>query len=170
MEMYYIVDNKDNKGDLDKLKKNYEVLKTKYGLPDFTKLVEDFGVERASEIETDYPIREVRKFMADKFFNYLRSIEALLNPSNVPMYVFSMVKNIDNDDKKKLSDIYKELAKMEIKIMQLDLSFSEKMEAEFIKESFKAWQGVKKDMLGIIERITKNWDLKAGEERRDYFG
>ena len=165
-----MTDSRDKKGDLNKLKKDYEALRAKYGLPEYSRLVEDFNIERASDVETDYTIREIRKFMADKIFNYLRSVEALLNPSNVPMYVFSMVKTIGADDKKKLSDIYKELAKMEIKIMQLDLNFSEKMEADFIKESFNLWQSIKKDLLEITNKITKNWDIKSEEGRRDYFG
>ena len=165
-----MTDSRDKKGDLNKLKKDYEALRAKYGLPEYSRLVEDFNIERASDVETDYTIREIRKFMADKIFNYLRSVEALLNPSNVPMYVFSMVKTIGTDDKKKLSDIYKELAKMEIKIMQLDLNFSEKMEADFIKESFNLWQSIKKDLLEITNKITKNWDTKSEEGRRDYFG
>ena len=160
----------NKKGDLDKLKKDYEALRVKYNLPEFSKLVEDFNIERASDTETDYPIREIRRFIAEKFFNYLRSVEALLNPSNVPMYVFSMVKNIDAADKKRLSDVYKELAKTEIRIMELDLSFSEPKEAEFIKEGFRLWQDIKKDLLAITDKIKKNWDIKSDEGRRDYFG
>ncbi|MEK6828723.1 MAG: hypothetical protein AABY15_01250 [Nanoarchaeota archaeon] len=166
-----MTDNRNKKGDLEKLKKDYEALKAKYGLPDFAKLVEDFnGVERASDIETDYPIREIRRYVADKLFNYLRFIEALLNPSNVPMYVFSMVKTLGADDKKKLSDIYKELAKIEIKVMELDLDFAEQKEAEFIKDSYKLWQNVKKNISAVVETIKKNWDIKSEEEKRDYFG
>jgi len=165
-----MTENRDKREDLEKLKQDYEGLRAKYNLPEFSKLVEDFNIERASDTETDYPIREIRRVIAEKFFNYLRSVEALLNPSNVPMYVFSMVKNIDAADKKTLSDVYKELAKTEIRIMELDLSFSESKEADFIKEGFKLWQDVKKDLLAITDKIKKNWDMKSDEGRRDYFG
>ena len=163
--------DKDHKGDLDKLKKDYEVLRMKYGLPEYSRLVEDFNsVERASDSETDYPIREIRRFVTEKFFNFHRFVEALLNPSNAPMYIFSMIKSLGADEKKKLSDIYKEIAKLEIKVMELDMEFSEKKEADFIKESFKIWQDIKKDFSGILEIIKKNWDVKSEEGRRDYFG
>ena len=165
-----MTENRDKREDLEKLKQDYEGLRAKYNLPEFSKLVEDFNIERASDTETDYPIREIRRVIAEKFFNYLRSVEALLNPSNVPMYVFSMVKNIDAADKKTLSDVYKELAKTEIRIMELDLSFSEPKEAEFIKEGFRLWQDIKKDLLAITDKIKKNWDIKSDEGRRDYFG
>jgi hypothetical protein len=163
--------DKDKKEDLEKLKKDYGILKAKYGLPDFSKLTEDFnGVERASDIETDYPIREIRRYIVDKMFNYLRFLEAMLNPSNVPMYVFSMVKTLGVDDKKKLSEVYKELAKIEIKVMELDLDFSEKKEAEFIKDSYNLWQSIKKNISSVTETIKKNWDIKSDEGKRDYFG
>ena len=166
-------DNKDKKvkGDLEKFKKDYEVLKIKYGLPEYSKLVEDFnGIERASDSETDYPVREIRRFVADKILNFHRFVEALLNPVNVPMHIFSMIKSLGADEKKKLSDIYKEIAMIEIEVMELDLNFSEKNEAEFIKNTFNAWQGIKKDFSKILEIIKKNWDTKLDDGKREYFG
>ena len=166
-----MTESRDKRGDLEKLKKDYEALREKYGLPEYSKLVEDFNsIERASDVETDYLIREIRRFIADKFFNFHRFIEILLNPSNAPMYIFSMIKTLGADDKKKLSDIYKEIAKTEIRVMELDLNFSEKKEADFIKDSFKLWQSIKNDFSSIIDVIKKNWDAKSEEGRRDYFG
>lgn len=161
----------DKKGDLEKFKKDYATLKSKYGLPEYSKLIEDFNaVERASDNETDYPIREIRRFIADKIFNFHRFIEALLNPSNVPMHIFSMIKALGADEKKKLLDIYKEIAKIEIQVMELDIDFSEKKEAEFIKNTFNVWQSIKKDFSKIIDVVKKNWDAKSEEGRKDYFG
>jgi len=159
-----------DKCNLDEFKKKYEALRKKHGLPSFSELAEDFNIERASDIETDYPIREIRKFIADKMFNYLRFVEALLNPSNVPMYVFSIVKTLGADEKKKLSEIYAELAKLEMEIMEIDLNFSEKGESDFIKSSFKAWQAMKKDLLKIVGTVKKNWDSKSETEKKGYFG
>lgn len=161
----------DRKGDLEKLKKDYSILKSKYGLPEYSNLIEDFnGIERASDVETDYLIREIRRYMADKLFNFHRFVEALLNPSNVPMHIFSMIKALGADEKKKLSDIYKDIAKIEIQVMELDLDFSEKKEADFIKNSFNTWQKIKKDFSKILDAVKKNWDSKSEEERKDYFG
>ena len=166
-----MTENKDGKGDIEKLKEDYEVLKAKYGLPEYKKLVEDFNsVERAYDSETDYLVREIRRYVADKFFNFHRFVEILLNPSNAPMYIFSMVKSFGADEKKKLSDIYKEIAKLEIRVMELDLNFSEKNEVDFIKDGFKLWQSIKKDFSDVLSVIKKNWDVKSEEGRRDYFG
>jgi len=155
---------------LEKLKKEYRTLKKKYNLPDFKDLNEDFNIEKIAESETEILIREARKFMGDKMMNYMRFIENLLNPVNVPMFIFSIIKLLDTEEKKGLSEIYKELMKKEIQFIELDLEFNEKKEAEFIKDAYEFWQGIKKDMLKIIDKINKKWDNKFEVNSKGYFG
>ncbi len=155
---------------LEKLKKEYEILRKKYNLPDFKDLNEDFHIEKIAEFETEILIREVRKFMGDKMLNYMRFIENLLNPVNVPMFIFSIIKLLDTEEKKGLSEIYKEFMKKEIQFIELDLEFDEKKEAEFIKNAYGFWQRIKKDMLKIIDKINKKWDDKFEVNSKGYFG
>jgi len=139
-------------------------------LPDFEELNKDFQIEKAAESETDFLIREIRKFVGDKMMNYLKFIESLLNPVNAPMFIFSITKLIDSEEKKKLSEIYNNLLKKEIKFIKLDLEFDEEKEAGFIRESYEFWQEVKKDILKIIENISKKWDNKFEVDNKGYFG
>ena len=152
------------------LKENYKKIQAQHNLPSFEKLNEDFQIERIAEIETDFLIREVRKYVADRLSNYLRSIEGILNPSNAPMFVFSIIKAIDSNDKKKFAEIYKKLSEIELELIELDIEFSEKKEAEFIKNSYKGWQEIKKELLEIVASIKKNWDNKSEANGRGYFG
>ena len=161
---------KDKKESLEKLKKDYSVIKKKYDLPSFEELNEDFNIEKISEIETDFLLREVRKFMADKFSNYLRFVEIILNPINAPMFIFSIIKSISNEEKNNLKEIYKKLAKIEVKVIELDISYKEEKEVEFIKESYKIWQEIKKDIALIISAVKKNWDNKFEVNGKSYFG
>ena len=156
--------------DLENLKKDYLVVQRKYNLPSFENLNEDFQIEKIAEVETDILIREVRKFIADKFSNYLRFVETILNPSNAPMFVFSIVKSIGVEEKKKLVEIYKELTKTEIRLIELDTDFFEEKEAEFIKEAYEIWQKIKKDVLEVVEVIKKNLDNKFEVNGKSYFG
>src|SRR3990167_8117664 len=110
---------------INKLKEEYEKLQKKNKLPTFKELNEDFHIEKIAEAETEILIREVRKFVGDKLANYMRFVESLLNPVNVPMFVFSFIKLMDSDDKKRLSDIFKELMKKEVKFIEIDLEFNE---------------------------------------------
>ena len=160
----------EKKFNLQELKENYKEIQEKYNLPVFEKLNEDFHIEKIAENETELLIREVRRFMADRFFNYLRFIESFLNPVNVPMFVFSVIKIITPKEKDKLTEIYKKLAKIEVDLIELDIQFSEQKEVQFIKESYKMWQGIKKDMLKIIDVIKNNWDNKNETDNKGYFG
>jgi len=155
---------------LENLKKEYEILGRKYNLPGFRELNEDFHIEKVAESETEILIREVRKFVADKMLNYMRFIENLLNPVNAPMFIFSVIKLLDDEEKKSISEIYKGLMKKEIKLIELDLEFNEEKEAEFIKNSYEFWQGIKKDLLKVIDKINKKWDDKSEANNKGYFG
>ena len=155
---------------LEKLKKDYSIIQKKYSLPSFEELNMDFGIEKAADSETDYLIREVRKFMSDKLSNYLRFIERLLQPSNVPIFVFSIIKTLGVEEKNKLSEIYKKLAKVEVSLICLDLEFDEKKEAEFVINTFGFWQEIKKDLIEIIECIKCRWDSKSESNNKGYFG
>src|SRR3989338_7156200 len=86
---------------LEKLKREYERLEKKHKLPSFRELNEDFHIEKIAESETDILIREVRKFVGDRLANYMRFVENLLNPVNAPMFIFSFIKLMEPEDKKR---------------------------------------------------------------------
>lgn len=155
---------------LEKLKKEYSILQKKYNLPAFSAMNEDFYIEKIAENETEMLTREIRRMVGDRLANYMRFIENLINPVNVPMFVFSVVKMINQEDKKKLSETYRELIKNEIIFLARDLEFDEKKEADFIKESFELWQNIKKDLSPVLARLETNWGSKAEENSRGYFG
>ena len=155
---------------LAKLKDNYAKIQKIHNLPEFDILNSDFSIEKLAELETDFLIREVVKSMADKFSNYLRFVEVLINPSNAQMFVFSIVKTLGTEEKEKLSEIYKELAKIELNLIELDVEFSEQKDADFIKNSYETWNGLKKDLLNILGKIKANWNKKKENNSKGYFG
>jgi len=161
-------DNEDSK--LDKLKSSYLKLQKKHGFPSFKEMNEDFHIEKLADPEPEILIREIRKFLGDKLANYMRFVENLLNPVNVPMFIFSIVKLLDAQEKKVLEEIYKELMKIEVKFIELDIEFNEGREAAFINDSFKSWQNMKKEMMKIMNKINSKWDEKQDNGSKGYFG
>ncbi len=155
---------------LDELKAAYLEIQIKHNLPSFQELNQDFQIEKIAEYETDILIREIRKFIAGKFSNYMKFIEMIINPVNAPMSIFSLIKSIEQSDKKKLSEIYEKLVKNEIEIVELDLNFSEEKEVQYIKNSNNLWKEIKKDLLEIIEVVKKNWDNKSSKNGVGYLG
>lgn len=160
----------DDEKKLENLKKEYSSLRKQYNLPEFKDLNQVFHVEKAADSITDIPLREVRRYVADKIVNYMRFVENLLNPVNVPMFIYSIVKMIDSKDKETLSQIYKDLVKLQLKLVKLDLEFDEKKEADFIKESYKLWSKVSKDFFKIIDKVDKKADSKSEVGNKGYFG
>jgi len=160
----------EKESSLEKFKKEYGKIQKKHNLPSFEKLNEDFQIERIADLESDFLVREIRKFMAEKFSNYLRFIETILHPVNAPMFVFSVVKAIGSEEKSKLTGVYKELVRTEVNLIELDIEFSEKKEVEFVKESYKMWQDMKGDLMDVVKVIKKNWDNKFEVNGKSYFG
>ena len=157
------------KSKLKKLKEEYSKIQEKYGLPNFSKLNEDFRIEKTAQTETDFLVREIRESMGETLENFLRFVEAILNPVNVPMFLFPIIKSLNVEEKNKLSEIYKKLSKLEIDSMKL-IDYSEKKEAEFIKNSYKIWQEIKKDFVKLIEAVENKTEAKVEKSEKGYFG
>ncbi|MCF7910064.1 hypothetical protein K9L16_00120 [Candidatus Pacearchaeota archaeon] len=157
------------KNEIDDLKKKYSEFKEKYSLPSFEELNKDFAIEKISQNQTEFLLREIRRFMADKFVNYLRFIEVILQPANAPIYIYSIVKILTENQKNSFSEVYKKLSKIQLELFKLDIEFSEQSEVDFIKNSFEEWQEIKKDLLEVINFIEDNWEGKSAINSKNYF-
>lgn len=155
---------------LEKIKKEYEKLKGKYNLPAFSQLNDEFEIDRAAERETENLLREIRKAMAEKIVAFLRFFETILNPSNAPFFMFSIIKNLAASDKKIIEEVYEALCDFEISALELDVDYSEKKEAEFIKQGVKKWKEVKPKMLELCGAIKQAWHVSSEKREKGYFG
>jgi hypothetical protein len=160
----------EKESSLEGLKQKYNAFKDRYDLPLFGELNKDFQIEKAAESESDFVLREVRKYIVDKLSNYLRFVESLISPVNVPMFVFAITKTIGEREREKLREIYKRISKIEIEFIELDLEYAEEKEAEAIKRYSALWQEIKKELSDILGVIKSNWDAKADENGKGYFG
>ena len=157
------------KSDLENLKIEYSKFQKQHNLPSFDELNRDFKIEKIDDGETDFLIRDVRYQIGDFLEGFLRLLEAFLNPINVPMYFFPIVKALDEEDKKILTEMHEKVSKLMIKSIKL-IDYSEKGEVEFIKDSFNLWQITKENFTMLIENIEKKIDNKTKKSERGYFG
>ncbi len=155
---------------LEELKRKYESLRKKYNLPEFSKLNEDFEIERVAEKETDFVMRETRKVMMDKVLAYLRFVELLISPTNAPLFFLALVKGINGEEKKIFERIYERLGIMEIDVIELDNEYSEKAEAEFVKKTHAEWQEIKKSMQSVVEGLRRGWNQTSTKKDKNYLG
>lgn len=153
------------------LKKRYSELENKYELPNFEEVNSDFHIEKISEKETELLHWEIKRIIGEKLGNYMRFIENLLNPANVPMIIYSIVKVLSEEDKKTLSEVYKKLMKNEMKFIQSDLEASEKNDIGFVKDSLKLWKELRRDLIKVLGKVDKKWDeTKIEPANKGYFG
>jgi len=160
----------ETKWDLEQLKENYKLVQLKYSLPSFEQMNECFQIEKITALETDLLLKEIRVCISNKFFSYLRFLESLINPTNASMFIFAMAKTVEPKDKENLIKLYKQLSKLEVDFIYLDLDYSEQKEAEAIKEYYTLWQEIKGDLIKIVDIIKNNWDNKVEDNKNGYYG
>jgi hypothetical protein len=152
------------------IKQDYDNLKGKYNLPSFEQLAEDFDIEKICEKPSSFLLREIRRAISEKLIAYHHLFETLINPSSPPMFVFSVLKNTNDEDKKLLKEVYKKLSRSQISAMKLDTIYSEQAEADFIKSSFTTWQDLKVKIHNLMEKFDKEFEKEHGTDKRGYFG
>ena len=148
----------------------YNELKEKHSLPEFKRIAEDFDIEKIAEKESIFLIREIRRTINEKLSAYMHLFETLINPTAPPMFIFSVLRGINGEDKEQIKEIYKELSKLQIEVMKLDTIYSEESEVAFVKKSFDRWQELKKEIYTIIGKFDENIGKEDNSKNRGYFG
>jgi hypothetical protein len=156
--------------DMEEIKKEYEILKNKYSLPEFEKLAEDFDVEKIVEKATSFILRDVRRAIGERISVYLHFFETLINPAAPPMFIFSILKNLEERDREKIREVYRKLANLQISAMKLDTFYKEKDEAEFIKKANEKWGDIKKKTHELLDDFEKKFKADSESIKKDYFG
>lgn len=157
------------KAEKDNLKEDFLKLKEKYSLPDFEKLCEDFDIEKLSEKDSMFLLRDIRRTINEKLTAYINLLENLINPSSPSIFVFSILRGVENKNRSFMKIIYKSLARTQLEVMKLDTQYDEEGEAKFILESFKIWQSTKPKLLRLIDGLKKNFEKDVESKRTSYF-
>ncbi len=154
---------------LKKLKQNYSEIQKKYELPEFNDLNKEFGIEKLSKNETDFLLRNIRKIISETMENFISFVELILNPVNAPLFLYSFIKCLSEEEKKTFQEIHSKITKFEIESMKL-IIYDEKQEAEFIKNSLELWNNIKTEFVKVVENVEKKMDIKTEKSKRNYFG
>ncbi len=156
--------------DLDEIFEEYELIRTKYQLPDWNKLEEDFDVSKAFTEARGIILRDIRRKMNEKVSSYLHLLETFLNPQATPMFIMNVLKNLKDSDWEEIRRIYKELAKIQFKQILADTIYSEEKEAEIINEISGIWNNEKLNLAKIIRTLDKNYSENSNNKKKSYFG
>ena len=140
---------------LKKLESNYSKLQEKYSLPSFDELNRDFSIERMANSETKLIVLETRRYLQDKLFSYLGLIEKILNPTNAPMGILLIEKNLKEDERKTIKKIYEKLLNFYLDSIKVDLNYSEEENAKIIKDYYKLWLEMKSPLYKIFSSVKE---------------
>ncbi len=154
--------------DKDLFEEDYK--KFEFELPDLRKLKEDFDVEKVYDKDSEFLLRSIRRVVSEKITAYSQLFETLMNPSSPPMFIYSLIRNLEEKDKELVKNVYSQLTKIQISAIKLDTIYSEKGEAKFILDTFNAWQDVKEDVYALFDRLEKSSGDEKESVRRAYLG
>jgi len=158
----------ENEFNLSKLKQEYNKFKENYNLPEFSEMNKVFDIEEIDS-DTEFLLRRVRRLVSERISGLLKFVEVILNPNNGSIFIFKLIKKINEEDKKQLSEIYEILSGFELEIIKLDLDYNENKEAEFIKKTYNLLTNeLIRKLLNIIEKISNYSEEK--KEKGTYFG
>lgn len=151
------------------IKKEYEIFKKKYKLPDFNDLNKEFDLE---EIEHDgFLLRRIRNKIYDKVDFFIKIIESIVYPSSSNVANLYETKFFTENDMEECEKLLKKLMFLDRSFILLDIEEDEQKDAEFINEVYKDWLILKKDLIKFLEIMKKSWKKEDKmPSENEYFG
>lgn len=150
------------------INEKYVKLQEKYKLPYFDDLEKTFDV---SCIEHDkFLLKEIRRKIGEKLEHFTKILEGIISPDTnfTGMYEY---KSFNDDEKKQIMDLYRKIMFFYRGCMELDVCYEEAQEAEFIKNIWKQWNNIEKDMKKLFKKLKDSWQREdTTKEDLGYLG
>ena len=160
----------DSGSNLEEIRSQYKKIQSKYDLPDFEVLNENFEIECLFQEETELLVKKIRKQIMEKVSSGLRALEMFLNPQNAPMFIFSVIKSFSSSDKKVIEELYAQFAEFEIEAFGLENIYNEEGEAALVKKICKEWPGISKEFDIIYKSMKINYKKASKKNEKSYLG
>jgi len=147
----------------------YEELRTKHGLPAFKDM--DIVFEISNLDDDHFYLRNIRRNIIEKLKAYIEILEDLIHP-NSTVSAYHECKFFDDEQKRKIYDLYARLMSLSRRSSLLELDQQDKLDAEFISEAYQTWPALKSSLENIMRKLESCW---SEEEISDtsvssYFG
>ncbi|MBI3334738.1 hypothetical protein HYZ97_04585 [Candidatus Pacearchaeota archaeon] len=146
----------------------YQLLAGKYKLPDYVSVNQDFELDKIERGSVCFA-RVIRKTMMDKVVNSLGFFDMLLNPINAPRLYHPFLKVMTSEDKQTIEKLYSIFGELSLICMGIELTYSEKAEAETIRRIYQDWNEAKSLFQKLLERVHSP-GAGASKKERSYFG
>lgn len=150
------------------IKKEYEKLQKKHNLPSFDEVNNELEIVLFES--EDFLLRQVRRKVSERIDSIIEPLGSLLQPSAESMIDMHECRFFDDKDKKKIIDIYKKLMILSRQALEADIEHDDNADAAVIKDFFKEWLVLKKDILVFLKKMKVCWEKETEiEEKLEYF-
>tara|TARA_Y100000310_G_scaffold343342_1_gene450507 strand:- start:1382 stop:1843 length:462 start_codon:yes stop_codon:yes gene_type:complete len=153
---------------MSEIKEEYEKLKKKYDFPEFK--VMDNELELSSLDNSTFLLRKIRRRMNDKLVFFCRVLEGVLFPNAQSLVNIQESKFFSDEDKERISKFYKEMMVYERRALELDVKPNDKEEVVLIKELYKDWPRLTKEVAEISSKMKEGWKEEIAKKDEQYFG
>ena len=137
------------------IEKIYSELKKKHDLLDFKEL--DFELEISNIEQEKFVLREIVRRCAEKIDFCCKLLEEILQPDASNLYALHESRFFEEEERKKMYELYKKLMFLSRNSIEIILEGQEIKEAQFIKEFFRQWKSLKKEMFYFLAKMKDSW-------------
>ena len=147
------------------IEKQYNELKKKLKLPEFKDI--DFEFELSDLEETNFLPRAIIRRIAEKLDFYTTMLEEVLQPDTSNLYAMHEMKNFDENEKKRMYELYARLMSFNRQSIQVLLEHNEKEEAEFINNALNEWKIIRQKLLKFVRKMKGSWNMEEADIKED---
>lgn len=151
------------------IQKEYEKLKSKFDLPDFKVLDNEFEI---SAIEKPvFLLRNIRRKIFERLGTVAEFLDPLFQPNMASAVNMQEYKCISDSERIKLFGILQKIMILYNEIRDAGLACDEKEDARAIKITIKDWPEIRKELRPFIQRLISCWKKSSEpKEITGYFG
>ncbi len=143
----------------------YNMLKEKYGLPDYALLNNNFMVEDI-EPETNLILAKIRQKIHEKIEFYTKILESLLQPDSNLASLYE-IRYMTDKEREKVYSLFKKLVRIIRNSNHIAIDNDEEETADFIKTVYQDWQELKQELKKLIKKVESLWK-KETDIKSDY--
>ena len=153
----------------------YNLLKEKYGLPDFDKLNDEFEIYNNFIGATDIPeflLRNIRRRMVEKFYSWINYLHNFIFANQQSLILMNEYQQFSDEEREEIIMIINKIMFINRLSVKLEVHHKEEEDALFIKKYFDEWPMLKEQLMQITSKNIEGWQnsLTPKEEKsKDFF-
>ena len=145
----------------------YEKLRKKYNLPELNELDSEFEISAIEHEES--LLSNIRKKIIERLAFFVDALEPTVQPTEAIVNVYEL-RQLSESERNAAIEVYKKLMYWVRAAMETTAYADERKDAEFVKELFKQWPNLKKELISTFSRLKAVWkNEEKAKEENGYF-